>query len=56
MGFPRATALLALALLATACGKASAGLLPGLLTLNVVPPDCGYVLQVKAGDTCQSLA
>lgn len=53
MGIPRASALLALALLGTICGPAAVqALLP-----NLIPPaNCGYILQVQQGDTCQGLA
>jgi hypothetical protein len=45
-----------LALLAAACGSASAGLLNLGLSLTAMPANCGYVVQVQSGDSCQSLA
>lgn len=56
MGFPRATALFTLAVFATASRMASAGLMPWPININAMPANCGYVVQVQSGDTCQKLA
>jgi hypothetical protein len=48
-------AMLLLALAADSCASASAGVV-GLPIVDVLPSDCGAVLTVQEGDTCESLA
>lgn len=49
--------VLVLALALIACGTASADVFSvGLPLLDALPRNCGYVLGVQEGDTCESLA
>ena len=55
---PVAIAVLVVALVLVVCGTASSADLFSvqLPLLGALPRDCGYVLGVKEGDTCESLA
>ena len=49
--------VLTVALAAVVCGTVSADLFSvGLPLLDALPHNCGYVLGVQEGDTCESLA
>jgi hypothetical protein len=52
-----ANIVLVVALVSVVCGTVSADVFSvGLPLLDALPRNCGYVLGVREGDTCESLA